>query len=134
MELRNCRTPKSAEELTSLEREQLYIVGKSFDGQDRAAELRFVDQPLTPEMEDDGIDWDDGNLGAHLLSVWDVYVDGVHRYDLWVHHADSGNLFIAGTTEYIAGRCQSTWFQPDVITPYAEADALDRAMQAVGAW
>lgn len=133
IEVRNRHAPESADELMPLQLEQLYIVGKRFDGEDRSAELRFVDQPVEADDDDDDV-WDDGNLAAHALQRWDVYVDGVHRYDLWVHHGDSGCLFVTGTTTDVAGRFQSTWLQPDAVTPFADADALDDAMLAVGAW
>jgi hypothetical protein len=125
----NVRRPKSADELSSLEREQLFLVGKHFDGKPRAVELRFTDQPISEDDEDEGIDWDDGNLGAHMLSVWDVHDDaGRHLYDVWLHHADNGCVFEHGTTMVLAGRYQSTWLTPDGMKASPLAAALDAAM------
>ena len=44
------------------------------------------------------------------------------------------SLFVAGTTEMVAGRVQSTWLLPDVMTPWPEAPELDAAMKRAGVW
>ena len=128
------RTPTDPAALSALELEQLRLTGRHFDGRDRPGALRLVDQPIPPEDLEEDIDWDDGNLAAHLLSAWEVHEDGVHRFDVWLHHADSGTLFVAGTTEVVAGRCQSQWMTPGLAGPWPHAEPLDAAMHAVGAW
>jgi hypothetical protein len=142
-ELVRGRHPASVDELDALERQQLYLAGVAFDGMARPVELRFTQlprgNPYDADADDDDDDdddgwWDDGCLVLHMLSGWDVWVDGVHRYDLWLHHVDAGSLFVAGTTEMVAGRVQSTWLMPDVMTPWPEAPELDAAMKRAGVW
>src|SRR5689334_11952956 len=115
-ELAHGRQPTSVDELDALARQQLYLAGVAFDGMARPVELRFSElprgNPYDPDADEDDEDddwWDDGCLVLHMLSRWNVRVDGVHRYDLWLHHADNGSLFVAGTTDVVAGRVQSTW-------------------------
>lgn len=116
LEFRNARWPAQIETLSPLERDQLVIVGKHFDGVDRSAESRLRDEPVEPN--DDDIDWDDGNLGAHGLVVYQAWDGGRHLYDVWVHHAaDNGCVFTAGTLTVIAGRFQDTWMESDETSP-----------------
>ena len=129
MQVVNVRPVNEAGGLSDLQREQLKHVGGHFDGQDRTAEQRFIDLPITPEAEADGIDWDDGNFTGQLLSVSEVHEDGMHKWDLWVHHADNGCLFVRGTTTCIAGRVQSNWMTPDAMKPHELGQALDAAMR-----
>jgi hypothetical protein len=78
------------------------------------------------------MDWDDGNLAAHGLTVYEGWSDEHHAYDVWVHHSrDNGCVFIAGTLELFAGRYQDHWRTADGVAPHpldeelhaAEADA-----------
>lgn len=145
MTLMSGRRPTGPETLSAIDLAQLRVAGRHFDGVDRAPELRFVTIPpprneeTIDEVAEDGDDddddeWDDGNLAAHMLSVWEVHVDGEHRYDVWIHHGDNGTLFAAGTTEPLAGRVQSTWMTPDLMADSPYAEELDAAMHAVGVW
>ncbi|MBK7076098.1 MAG: hypothetical protein IPH44_27760 [Myxococcales bacterium] len=132
--LHGLRDVTSPDGLTPLERAQLYLAGRAFDGRDRRVEDRFVELPVSPEDLADGLDWDDGCLGANMLWTAAVYDGEVHAFDLWVHHADNGCLFTAGSTDQLAGRVQSTWMTPDLRAPYPRAAELDAAMHAVGRW
>ena len=124
------RSITSAEGLTQLELQQLRIAGQRFDGVDRPPELRFVE--LTPA---DGEDEDRGCFASTgFLSVSAVYDGDRHLYDLWQIDPDAACLFVAGTTEQVAGRCQSTWMTPDLMHPYQHAAALDQAMNDAGIW
>ena len=119
-EFRAARYPNDTTRLTPLQCEQLVIVGRHFDGVDRSAESRLRDEPV-PENDDD-IDWDDGNLAAHGLVVYEAWETGVHVYDVWCHHGgDNGCVFVAGTTTVIAGRFQDTWMEDDARSPLDEA-------------
>lgn len=141
-QLVNGRRPEKVEELSPLEREQLFLAGKAFDGMERPAELRFVElekgNPYDVESdEDDDEDddwWDDGCLSKSHLSIWRVLVDGRPTYDLWVHHSDNGSLFKAGTTELVAGRTQSCWLEFDGETDWPNASLLDEAMKDAEVW
>ena len=113
--------PASITDLTSLQREQLVVVGRHFDGIDRSAEARLRDEPIPADAED-WMDWDDGNLAAHGLVVSEAWDGERHLYDVWIHHGgDSGCVFTAGTLEVIAGRFQDTWMTGDVTSPLDEA-------------
>lgn len=133
-EIVDVRGVASAAELTQLELEQLRVAGQRFDGEDRAPELRFVlrssSSSTTPaEEEDPGCFANNG-----CLSVAKVHINGIHRFDLWCIDPDCAVLFVAGTTDVIAGRCQSTWMTPDLMENYAEAAALDKAMHDASIW
>lgn len=130
--LKNQRHPSSHDQLSAIEQDQLRIAGLRFDGEDRSAESRFIERPAPAEEDDDadgdGVDWDDGNLGAHQLSVCEVHDDDGHRFDLWLHHVDSGCLFQAGTVELVAERCQFSWMEPGLTGPSALAEILDEVL------
>jgi hypothetical protein len=129
------RSVTSAEGLTPLELAQLRVAGWLYDGVDRAPELRFVELPVGPEHDEDGDGHDHGCLGATgFLSASKVYDGDHHRYDLWVIDPDSAALFTAGTSDPVAGRCQSSWMTVDLLHPYEHAAALDQAMHARGIW
>ncbi|CAN5903396.1 hypothetical protein BH11MYX3_BH11MYX3_24220 [soil metagenome] len=101
------------DDLTPLQCEQLVIVGRKFDGRPRSAEARLRDEPI-PDDAEEWMDWDDGNLGAHGLTVSQAWDAGEHLYDVWIHHGgDNGCVFTAGTSDVIAGRFQDTWMDPD---------------------
>ncbi|MBA3460044.1 MAG: hypothetical protein H0T46_08790 [Deltaproteobacteria bacterium] len=128
LEFRATRRPVDVEELTPLQREQLVVVGRHFDGVDRSADSRLRDEPIPEPEDEDDIDWDDGNLAAHGLVVHEAWENGVHVYDVWCHHGnDNGCVFTAGTTDVIAGRFQDTWMVGDDTSP------LDDALQAAEA-
>lgn len=118
--------------LSPSELAQLYVVGRAFDGVDRRAEDRVREMPLSKEAVNDGVDWDDGNLAAHMLSLAAVFDAGAHVFDVWVHHADAGCLFHQGTTALVAGRVQSTWMTPDLLAPYEHAALLDATLRSHG--
>jgi hypothetical protein len=112
LEFRAALEPGSVDELTPLQCEQLVIVGQQFDGRDRSAASRLRDEPI-PDDAEEWMDWDDGNLAAHGLVTYQAWRDGQHVYDVWVHHSrDNGCVFLAGTTEVIAGRFQDEWKEP----------------------
>lgn len=122
LEFRAARHPVDVEGLTPLQREQLVIVGRNFDGVDRSAESRLRDEPVPESDDEDDIDWDDGNLAAHGLVVYEAWEDGSHVYDVWCHHGgDNGCVFTAGTTDVIAGRFQDTWMTGDAKSPLDDA-------------
>lgn len=128
------RPVTSADQLTHLELEQLRVAGQQYDGQDRAPELRFVELPVAP-TDDDDEPTDEGCFAlTGFLSVAKVHVDGTHRYDLWRIDPDAASLFVAGTTDVVAGRCQSTWMTPDLLESFPDAHALDDAMKAASIW
>ena len=81
VELRAITAPDG---LTPLELAQLRKAGQHYDGVDRAPELRFVELPLTPKTDPDGMGYDTGCLlFSGLLSLSRVHVDDVLRFDLW---------------------------------------------------
>ena len=129
------RAVTSTNGLSPLDLEQLRIAGQHYDGVDRAPELRFVELPPTPENDPDGMGYDGGCLVlTGFLSLSRVLVDGVLRFDLWRLDPDAASLFSAGTTEIVAGRCQSSWMTPDLRQPFSDAAALDEAMHAAKIW
>ncbi len=125
----NCRMPDVPAELDAIGLAQLREVGRLFDGEDRAPELRLID--VASPTDDEGEAVDDGNLAARMLSVWEAHDGAAHRYDLWLHHGDSGCLFAKGTTEVRAVRSQFAWVTPDLAAPSELATAIDAAMDAV---
>jgi hypothetical protein len=129
------RPVTSADQLTPLELDQLRVAGQKFDGEDRPPELRFVELPVAANEDGSESDEDAGCFAlTGFLAVAKVYVDGTHRYDLWQIDPDAASLLLAGTTEVVAGRCQSTWMTPDLLDSYPDADALDEAMKAASIW
>jgi hypothetical protein len=89
------RIISSIEELRPIEREQLRMAGKFYDGDDRPAEDRLAG----------GVHEGDGSLFD--TELWKV-VDGDHHlYDAWFYMGDSGTFFRAGTTEDVAMVIQS---------------------------
>ncbi len=122
------RAITSPDGLTALELDQLRAAGRLFDGEDRAPELRFVD---TSESGND----DEGCFATTgFLSVAKVYEGERHLYDLWRLDPDAATLFVAGTHDVVAGRCQSTWMTPDLMAPFEHAAALDKAMKGADIW
>jgi hypothetical protein len=84
------RIISSVDELSPIEREQLRVAGKFYDGDDRPVEDRLAG----------GVVEGDGSLFD--TELWRV-VDGRHHlYDAWFYMSDSGTFFRAGTTEDVA--------------------------------
>ncbi len=132
------RPVTSPEGLCALELEQLRVAGRLYDGVDRAPERRFVEMPRDcgDDEDEDEDGEDEGCFGLRgFLSVSRVHDDADrHLYDLWRIDPDSATLFAAGTTEPVAGRCQSTWMTPDLMHPFDRAAVLDEAMKAADIW
>lgn len=125
LEFRNGRRPSDIGQLSALDCKQLEIVGDQFDGETRSAESRLRDEPVDEDAE---FDWDDGNLAAHGLAVYEAWEGDRHVYDVWVHHgSDNGCVFNAGTTEVIAGRFQDTWMDPSGSTQHPLDEELHDA-------
>jgi hypothetical protein len=117
LEFRTPKAPDAIDQLTPLQCEQLFIVGKHFDGRDRSAEARLREEPI-PDDAEPWMDWDDGNLAAHGLVFYTAWDGDQLLYDVWVHHSrDNGCVFKAGTTEVIADRYQDTWKDDAGVSP-----------------
>jgi hypothetical protein len=84
------RIISAIEELNPMEREQLRVAGKLYDGVDRPAADRLAD----------GVDEGDGSLFD--TELWKVVDGDRHLYDAWFYMSDSGTFFRAGTTEVTA--------------------------------
>jgi len=84
------RIISTIDELSSIERDQLQVAGKFYDGDDRPAEDRLAD----------GVDEGDGSLFD--TELWKVVDGDRHLYDAWLYMGDSGTIFRAGTTEDVA--------------------------------
>lgn len=89
----NRREPRTLADLSASERRQLRVAGKLYDGQDLPARRRIASE-------------DPEECFGGFLTLWDVEVDGVHRYDAFVYAVDSGTVFRRGTTEVFAERIQ----------------------------
>jgi hypothetical protein len=89
----NRREPRTIEELSASERRQLRVAGELYDGVDLPARRRIDSE-------------DEEECFGGFLTLWDVEVDGVHRYDAFVYAVDSGTVFRRGTTEVVAERIQ----------------------------
>lgn len=130
--LRNVRDVTAIDSLSDLDRAQVFVAGKAFDGVDRSAEDRFRELPVPQEWIDEGCDWDDGRLDAFELWTAAVFDGETHLFDLWAHHVDAATLFAAGTAENVAGRVQFSWMDAGLSAPFARAAELDEAMRAIG--
>ncbi len=84
------RIISAIEELNPIEREQLRIAGRFYDGDDRPAADRLAG----------GVVEGDGSLFD--TELWKVVDGGRHLYDAWLYMSDSGTFFRAGTTEDVA--------------------------------
>jgi hypothetical protein len=113
----NPRKPRSADELSPTQKEQLRLAGKLYDGNDLDPAER-----LSPEREPGP----DGGGFAGFLELWDLEEDGEPRYEAFLYVVDSGTVFRRGTTEIVAERIQ-TYFQAK---DEAFADALREAYHA----
>jgi hypothetical protein len=84
------RIINAIEELNPVEREQLQVAGKFYDGDDRPVEDRLAG----------GVDENDGSLFD--TELWKVVDGDRHLYDAWLYMGDSGTIFRAGTTDDVA--------------------------------
>jgi hypothetical protein len=84
------RIISAVEELNPIEREQLRVAGKYYDGDDRPVEDRLAG----------GVVEGDGSLFD--TELWKVIDGDQHLYDVWLYMGDSGTFFRAGTTEDVA--------------------------------
>jgi hypothetical protein len=84
------RIINAVEELNPLEREQLRVAGRFYDGDDRPASDRLAG----------GVVEGDGSLFD--TELWKVVDGDRHLYDAWFYMGDSGTFFRAGTTEDVA--------------------------------
>ncbi len=91
------RTLSSVEDLRSpVEREQLRVVGRLYDGEDLPAEERLAEGG--PDERETSF--------AGFCDLWRVVDGDRHLYDAWFVMVDSGSFFRAGTTEEVAGVIQ----------------------------
>jgi|GEM_PF-3203650 len=97
LRFRDKRTIASADELTPIEREQLRVAGKRYDGEDLPAETRLV--PIGPD------DYMEGSFAASC-TLWRIVDGDRHVYDAWFYMGDSGTFFVAGTSEDVAAVIQ----------------------------
>jgi hypothetical protein len=118
----NPRQPRSIDEMSPLQQEQLRVAGKRYDGSDLPAAER-----LSPEREVGPDEGDEGGSFLGFLEIWDVEEDGVPRYEAYLYMSDSGTVFRRGTTEIVAERIQ-VYFQADGSA--ALGDALLEAYRA----
>jgi hypothetical protein len=84
------RIINAVEELNSIEREQLQVAGRFYDGDDRPVEDRLAG----------GVTEGDGSLFD--TELWKVVDGDRHLYDAWFYMGDSGTFFQAGTTGDVA--------------------------------
>lgn len=103
----NRRPVTSADSLTPLQAAQVALSGRLYDGEDLPAERR-----LSADVDGDA-DGDDDEGVLHFCELWDVVADGVPRYEAWFYQADSGSIFLAGTTEVVAEVIQCGLECPD---------------------
>lgn len=107
LELRAVRPVETYRALDAVGRAQLSACGLRYDGLDLPPERRLYDpfedcdteeevEALAASAADDEQNW-----YGRRVSKADVYVDGVHAFDLWRYHVDSGLLFRAGTDEVV---------------------------------
>lgn len=118
------KEPKSAEELTEIEREQLVAAGEAWDGRNLSAEDR-----LSEEGEDEY-----SFLG--FLYIWDIVdedQDDKHVYTMFHYMVDSGCFFRAGSTEYDADIIQFYLHNPSsLVLAAALAEAVDKQREELG--
>ncbi|MEE1785359.1 hypothetical protein PUR71_20940 [Streptomyces sp. SP17BM10] len=87
----NRRPITSAAPLTPIHAAQVALSGRRYDGEDLPAEQRL---PADGDGDDEAV--------LNSCELWDVVADGVPRYEAWLYQADSGSIFLAGTTEMVA--------------------------------
>jgi hypothetical protein len=138
----NLRRPSSIDQLTKSQQEQLAFAGKLYDGVDLPAAERLKEERAQDDDEE-------GVSFFGMLELWDVFEDGVHRYDAFLYMADSGILFEKDKTEYAIERIQTYFgggngnrtddddFADALQEAYREAKnkpAAQHKSKATGAW
>lgn len=93
LRFRDRRAITSVDGLTPIERDQLRVAGKLYDGEDLAVEVRLV--PVAPD------DYMEGSFGDSC-TLWRVVDGDAVRYDAWFYMGDAGTLFRAGTSDDVA--------------------------------
>jgi hypothetical protein len=88
--------PRSAADLSDVEREQVRIAGKNYDGFDLSAERRLTTMDRNDEQSFEG--------SLEVRHIADA--SGQVRFDMLLYMIDGGAIFRAGTTESIGGICQ----------------------------
>jgi hypothetical protein len=87
----NCRRPKTLDDLSPLEREQLTLAGKLYDGQELSAAERL------------GFGDVDEESALQFLSVWDLIdLSGIVKFTAWFYMVDTGTVFRANSLEIVA--------------------------------
>lgn len=76
-------------QLNPVQAEQVALCGAAYDGEDLPADRRLSSDP-----EDES--------GLDFCELWDVVSDRSPVYEAWFYQADSGAIFLAGTTEMVA--------------------------------
>jgi hypothetical protein len=116
----NKREPRSHQELSELEREQLVVAGKLYDGCQLPVEARLdVNAPA---------EFDDPNFSGYF-EIWDVLNEGVLAYTAMLYKVDSGTMFKANTTENVAEIIQGYLECADDTLYNAIAEAVERARE-----
>jgi hypothetical protein len=77
-------------QLSAIDREQLQVAGRCYDGEDL---------PVEDRLDPDG---DEFTSFHGTCAHWRVVDGDEHRYDVWLYQVDSGTVFRAGTTEVVA--------------------------------
>lgn len=85
----NRRHITSAAELDPVRAEQIVLCGAAYDG-----EVLPADRRLSSDPDDESV--------LLFCELWDVVADGSPLYEAWFYQADSGSIFLAGTTEMVA--------------------------------
>ena len=117
----NKRDPRSHQELSELEREQLVVAGKLYDGRQLPVEVR-LDANAPAEFEDPNF--------SGYFEIWDVLNDeGVLAYTAMLYKVDSGAVFKANTTENVAEIIQGYLECPDDKLYNALAEAVERTRE-----
>jgi hypothetical protein len=80
----------SIDSLSAVQREQLRLAGKAYDGEDLPAEQRIGDE----------------EPALFRLTLWRVVDGDDHLYDAWLYQVDSGSFFRANTAEDVGGIIQ----------------------------
>ncbi|MFK0258052.1 hypothetical protein [Streptomyces sp. NPDC090445] len=86
----NRREITSLARLTPVQIEQLRRCGEAYDGEDLPPGQRLPSETSDEESV------------LHGCELWDVAVDGASVYEAWFYRADSGSIFLTGTTEMVA--------------------------------
>ncbi|MFB7466172.1 hypothetical protein ACFCZ1_22200 [Streptomyces sp. NPDC056224] len=85
----NRRQITSVAQLNPLQAEQVALCGVAYDDEDLPADRR-----LSADPEDESV--------LNFCELWDVVADGSPVYEAWFYQADSGSIFLAGTSEMVA--------------------------------